>query len=331
LIRRWKVRRYLALLGPLVASPVLAQEEARILTQFERDYVLLKRGQYEIEENFSYVYMSVNQVFLQGFAILDPIFLTLGVFGIERVRRHIFMNVFSLRYGVRDHLQVEVAVPVIYRYEEGAVPEADEDRSASRFGLGDIAFGLSYQPLRETRGRPAVILSLALKTRTGKGPFDIDPNRDVPTGSGFYSLKGGISLLKGLDPVVVFGGLAYSYNIEQKVNKLITPEVVPGSPTFVEKFDPGDTVSLNAGFAYALSYRFSLSFQYIQNFTMHTYVWTREGGRKRVVNSQINVALLKIGTSWNVSRSTSLNVGISLGLTGDSPDYVLEVRIPYRF
>ncbi len=325
------MRKVAAVLTLFFASLSTAQEEARVLTQFERDYILLKRGQYEIEENFSYVYMSVNQVFLQGFAILDPIFLTLGQFGIERVRRHIFMNIFSLRYGVRDHLQVEMAVPVIYRYEEGSVPETGVDKSASRFGLGDMAFGLSYQPLRESHSRPAVILSLAFKTRTGKGPFDIDPNEDVPTGSGFYSVKGGVSILKGLDPVVIFGGVAYSYNITQRVNRLILPQVVSGSPTFVEKFDPGDTISLNAGFAYALSYKFSLSFQYVQNYTLHTYIWIRNEGRKRVLNSQINVAMLKVGTSWNVSKSTSINVGVSIGLTGDSPDYILEVRIPYRF
>ncbi|MDQ7037802.1 MAG: transporter [Aquificota bacterium] len=324
------LKKALALLG-LTITLSFAQEETRILTQFERDYILLKRGQYEVEENFSYVYMSVNQVFLQGFAILDPVFLTLGRFGIERVRRHIFTNVFSLRYGVRDHIQVEMAVPVIYRYEEGTVPETGVDRSADKFGLGDIAFGLSYQPLRETHRRPALILTAALKTRTGKGPFDIDPNRDVPTGTGFYSVRGGISLLKGLDPVVVFGGIAYAYNIEQKVNKLITPQVVQGQPAFVEKFDPGDTISLNAGFAYALSYKFSLSLQYIQNYTLHTYIWVRNEGRRRVLNSQINVAMLKVGTSWNITRSTSFNVGLSVGLTGDTPDYIIEVRIPYRF
>ena len=310
----------------------VAQEEAeRILTQFERDYVLLKRGKFEFEENFTYAYYSANQVFLQGFAILDPIFLTLGRFGIERVRRHVFMNIITLRYGLRNHIQLEVGVPVVYRYEEGAVPEANEDRSAEKFGLGDVTFGFSYQPLRETKGRPALILSLGFKTRSGKGPFDIDPNTEVPTGTGFYALRGGLSFLKGLDPVVVFGGLIYTYNIPRKVNRLIVPSLVGGEPVFIERVDPGDTVTLNGGFAYALSYRFSLSMQYIQNFTMHTYVWTRGAGKRRAINSQFNTALLKIGTSWTLSHRTSLNFGISVGLTADSPDFILELRIPYRF
>ncbi len=316
----------------LFSSSLKAQEEAeRILTQFERDYILLKKGKFEFEESFSYIYYTSNQVFLESFAILDPIFLTLGRFGIERIRRHILVNMFTLRYGLTDNLQVDLAIPIVYRYEEGAVAETGDERSAERFGLGDIAIGFSFQPIRESHRRPAVVLSLVFKTRTGKGPFDVDPENDVPTGSGYYAIKGGINLLKSIDPVVIFGGLAYSYNMERTVNKLIVPNLAGGSPTFIEKVDPGDTITLNFGFAYALSYRFSFSMQYVQNFFLYTYIWERGKGKRRVPNSQFNNTLLKVGTSWILSPRTSLNVALSIGLTADSPDYVLEFRIPYRF
>lgn len=71
-------------------------QPSEVLVQFERDYVLLKQKQFEIENTFSYVYYSSNQIYLNSFAILDPVFLTLGKFGIETNRRHIFVDNISL-------------------------------------------------------------------------------------------------------------------------------------------------------------------------------------------------------------------------------------------
>jgi len=68
-----------------------------VLSHFERDYVLLKKGNFEFENNFSWTYNSANQIFLESFAILDPVFLTVGAFGVENIRRHIFSDTMTLR------------------------------------------------------------------------------------------------------------------------------------------------------------------------------------------------------------------------------------------
>ncbi|WP_456383442.1 transporter [Persephonella sp.] len=300
------------------------------LTQFDRGYILLKRNQFEVENSLSYIYYSANQIYLSSFAILDPIFLTLGEFGIENARRHIFQYGLSFRYGIADFLQAEVNVPFIYRHERYSVVGANKSEStADDYGIGDVSVALSIQPLKETKSRPAVIFSLSFKTKTGKSPFKIDnPRKDLPTGSGYYAVRGGLNFLKSIDPVVVFGGFAYSYNMPEKVGRVYT--LPDNTSAKLDKFYPGDTVSLNMGFAYALSYNFSMNFQFAQDYTF-TSKSKVNGIKSDVNNSTLNSAVLKIGTGWAISSRSSFNVSVSMGLTADAPDYVLEFRIPVRF
>jgi len=127
--------------------------------------------------------------------------------------------------------------------------------------------------------------------------------------------------------VVVFSGIAYSYNITTSVNKQFCDDQ---GCAFLQKVYPGNTLSLNLGFAYALSYNFSMNFQFSQDYTFPTKVMVN-GSKNSVINSTLNSASLKIGTGWALSPKSSFNMGVSIGLTTDAPDYVMEIRIPYRF
>lgn len=44
-----------------------------------------------------------------------------------------------------------------------------------------------------------------------------------------------------------------------------------------------------------------------------------------------NVALLKCGVTYSINKNFSLDVMTSYGLTEDSSDFILEVRLPYTF
>lgn len=301
-----------------------------VLIQFQRDYILLKRNQFEVENTFDYIYYSANQIYLNSFAILNPVFLTLGRFGIETAKRHIFVDNVSLRYGILDNLQFETTIPLIYRYELLSRTQSSEETTKKKGGIGDISFALAFQPIRESGKMPAIVTNISFKTKTGKSPFKVDdPNKDLPTGSGYNSIKFGINMIKSIDPVVVFGGIAYSYNMPTSVNRMIC-DSVSGGCAYLEKVYPGDTLSLNLGFAYALSYNFSMNFQFSEDYTFHTKVLAN-GSKRTVTNSTLNSASLKIGTGWALSDRSSINIGVSVGLTTDAPDYVLEIRIPYRF
>ena len=306
------------------ARKALKKEEQpqEVLTQFERDYILLPKGTFEVDTDLSYVYYSANQIFLESFAILDPVFLTLGKFDIERFRRHIFTYALTFRYGLTGNIEANVAVPIIYRFERKSITNKP-DETNNVLGLGDITVSLSYQPIRETYKRPAVVTFIALKTKTGKSPYDLeDPKKDLPTGSGYYSIRVGFNLTKTIDPVVVFGGISYAYNAEVKVEKLIEGK-------FLEKVYPGDNIGLNIGLAYALTYNFAINYQLIQNYTLTTKTKIN-GVLQDAPNSTLNSTVFRIGFGWIFSPKFSVNVGISVGLTSDAPDYSFELRFTYK-
>ncbi len=307
------------------------------LTQFERDYVLLGQWEFEFEENFSYTYYSANQIFLESFAILDPVFLTLGRFGIESAKRHIFVNTFFLRAGLLDNLQFEVTVPFVYRYDMVAVAagtgQTQRNRSMDRAGIGDIAFSFSLQPIKETSTRPALVLNLGYKTRTGTGPFEIDTQTQVPTGSGYDSLRFGLNLIKSVDPAVIYGGVGYIFNIPVEVNKVISsPQQGQSTPQsiYLKGLDPGDSFSFNIGMAYALSYTVSVNFQYLQTYTLLTRIYMKDRPAF-VPNSILNSALFKVGAGITAGKNIPINFGVYVGLTDDAPDYMIDVRIPVKF
>ncbi len=304
-----------------------AQPE-EVLTMFERDYILLKRCKFEIEEIFSYVFYSANNIYLESFAILDPVFLTLGEFGVERARRSIFTNVLNFRYGLRNYLQLDVIVPFVYRHDRMVVVETGTEKNIQTAGLGDITFNLTYQPVKEGHAKPAVLTSLGFKTKTGISPFKIDPIEEIPTGSGYYSLRLGVTIIKSVDPAVIFANISYAYNMKE--GGLDTVVIDEKDVYKFQAVDPGDTISANVGISYAITYNFSISFQLLQDYTMDTYVWVN-GEKRKSINSATNLGMFKFNAGWALSRRTGLNLGVAIGLTEDSPDYSLEIRVPVRF
>lgn len=50
-----------------------------------------------------------------------------------------------------------------------------------------------------------------------------------------------------------------------------------------------------------------------------------------VPDSFLNVVNFKSGLTWSVSKNLSLDLNVSLGLTEDAPNAVIELRFPYTF
>jgi hypothetical protein len=309
-------------------SNVERQKEAAALIAGAKHYVLLKQGQWEAENSVAYSYYSANQIYLQSFAILDPVFLTLGQFGIESARRHIFTYNLASRYGITDNLQIDTNIPYVYRHDRISVTgstssSSQSERTLNKSGLGDISFGLSYQPIAETNEKPGLILNLAYKSETGKSPFDItDTSKELPTGTGYSSIKGGVNVIKSIDPVVVFGGVAYALNMAKGgINQTVTS--ASGSTGVLRNVNPGDTLSFNMGLAYALSYKFSLNFQFQQDYT-----FTTRANGSDVSNTTLNAAMMKFGAGWSLTPRLSLNISVAMGMTTDAPNFVVEGRLP---
>jgi len=193
------------------------EREAAALAAASKQYILLRKGQWELENSIAYAHYSANQIYLQSFAILDPVFLTLGQFGVQQAKRDLFTYNLASRYGLLNNLQLDVNVPYVYRHDlittTGSVAGGQPDTTLDRNSLGDVSLGVSYQPVSETEDRPGVIVTAAYKSVTGKSPFKIDPTTELPTGTGYQSVKAGVNAVKSIDPIVVFGGFAYAYKL----------------------------------------------------------------------------------------------------------------------
>jgi hypothetical protein len=308
----------------------------------EREQGLFGR-RLSFEVGTTYSHFDNARLNLSGFLALDAIFL--GEISIDSITSDVITLDASLRYGITDRLQVDVAVPYLQRFsnfrsggagaDAGGLTEVD----ISRHGLGDISAGASYRLFRETLRRPDVVLSSRVKFPTGDHPFGVElvevPGsegnlsvpRELSTGSGVYGASIGVSLLKTLDPLVVFGSLSYFNNFEEEFDDL--DEAAGDQPG---KVKIGDSLQFGAGVAFALNERSSLSLSFSQRLVEHTKI-QREGAPSwsSIVGSQANVGVVNFGGTFALTRRFTIITGVGWGVTDDSPDMLLSFRLPFRF
>jgi long-subunit fatty acid transport protein len=132
-------------------------------------------------------------------------------------------------------------------------------------------------------------------------------------GNGHWGFSGGFTVVKVSDPAVFFGSLAYFWNVRRNVGQGIGT------------IDPGDSVEASLGVAYALSEKFSLSTQYQQRISVRT----KQNGQ-RVPGTFINAGTIFLGGSYNISKKTSVNLSVGLGLTTDAPDVQVVWTVPFN-
>ena len=119
--------------------------------------------------------------------------------------------------------------------------------------------------------------------------------------------------VKSSDPAIVFGGLNYTWNMEDDI-------------TNYGKINPGNTIGYSLGMTFALNYQVALNLGVDQSVTEKMKI-----DDTPVNGSFTNVASFKYGFVWSVNKNFSCDVSATHGLTEDSPDMVLEVRFPYTF
>lgn len=297
-----------------------------------------------LELGLTYTHFDNAALNLSGFLALDSIFL--GRISLDQIVSDVFVADATLRYGVTDRLQLDVNVPYLYRHSNfssgGAGGDASglEEVSLNEHGIGDINFGVSYRVLRETLRRPDVVVNARVKAPTGKHPWGVElvevegtlGNLEVPTrlstGSGVWAGSVGVSVLKTIDPMVVFGSLTYFRNFRKHFADLEEADFnQPG------KVKIGDAIQFGAGVAYALNDRSSLSMSFTQRIVERTKLSRDcEGcGTQTIVSSQANVGIFNLGANFSLSDRLALITTFGIGVTQDAPDMSLSVRMPYRF
>ena len=301
-----------------------------------------QRSRFGAEVSLGYSHFGDARINLDGFLALDAIFL--GTISIDEVDADIFTTEATLRYGLSDDLFFDVSAPYLYRTSTfrsgGAGGAANQPVEVTRSdgGIGDLSFGASYQFVRETEKLPNLVLSGRVKFPTGREPYGIDfvevdgseGNLQVPsslaTGSGVYGASLGLSALKTLDPMVVFGSVNYFYNFNRDFADIDeNPGDQPG------RVDVGNALQFGAGLAFALNDKSSISMSYSQRLVERSRLRLEGQDWQRVIGSQANVALMNFGATFSLKEAVSLITTVGVGLTDDSPDMVVGMRVPYRF
>ncbi len=309
------------------APPPEEPPERRVAAVPEGQGVLTRAGNLIFEPSFEYTRSSTNRLVFRGIELIPGI--QIGLIEATDADRDTLVGTASLRYGISDRLEAEVRIPYLYRNDRiEVVQQRDEGivRSIAlrEDGIGDAEFSLRYQLNRPVGQKPIFVGSLRVKSDTGKGAFDIGYDEfgvatGLATGSGFWAVQPGLNFLMPSDPAVIYGGVAYLYHIPRDVNKLV-------GDVLIGRVDPGDAVSANVGFGFALNPRFSFSLGYRHNYIFPT---RSEIGDTIQKSNYIHVGSLNFGMSYRLTERDVLNLGFEIGVTEDAPDVSITLRMPF--
>ena len=132
--------------------------------------------------------------------------------------------------------------------------------------------------------------------------------------------------------MVFFGSFSYLHNFKRKdVSRTVltgAPEGFPQTTTeFIGEVSAGDILGFNVGVGLALNERAAISIGYDQSLVGKTEQNDEDTpGAVRVI-----LGTLVLGGSYRFSDRTSLNVALGVGVTRDTPDVSLNVRVPITF
>ncbi len=299
------------------ASQALQQQEGdttkqdnleEVFTASERQYSLLKKGAYSGNYDFDYSYYRDTQLDIA----LDDSSSSLTRLRIEENASHNITNTFTVQYGLLDNLTVTASLPL--------VAKSDDVKDTTTTGLGDISVGARWEPFPLQQGRLPLILFGSLSTKTGDSPYEINPNRDLATGKGYYSVGGGASTRKYIDPVVLFASVSANYGFEETgLNQ------VRGS-RILDSFTPGISGGFSFGFAYSFNYDVSMTMSYQQSFNTGSEFRFTSGEVSKPSDSSSGSLGISLGV--RVSPQTIVNGSVGIGLTEDAPDISLGLSFP---
>lgn len=275
----------------------------------ETSYSLQKKGTHSLNYSFDYSYTGDQRLDL---AITDGSVRNLDV---VPSATHNFTNAFSYDYGLLDNLTVGTRVPLVVKY--------DTQDELNIYDFGDISATARWQPFAYVPGKMSTTVFGTFTSKTGVSPYEIDIDEQLSTGSGYYSIAGGVSFSKVLDPVVVFGSTSATYNIPETGLQQVRGARV------LQEIEPGFGLSGSAGFAYSLSYDISLSVSAQLSYSDET-ILSFSDGTQAVAQDQMS-GFLSMSLGTRVSDTTIVNTSLGIGLTEDAPDFSLGVSLPIRF
>jgi hypothetical protein len=310
---------------------------------FNQPGVLTPRGKLVLEPSYQFGYSSADRVALIGYTVIPAILI--GLIDARQVKTTTQTGAVALRYGITNRLEMELRIPYVYGHTDTISREiftgsaTDKVFTSSGHGIGDIEATARYQFNDGGADRPYYVGWLRFKSRTGRDPFEVTTdcvNRCVqnatgtglplqlPTGSGFYSLQPGLTWLYPSDPVVFFGNLSYLHNFPRHD---VSRTVLLGGKEPLGTVRVGDIADVSIGMGLALNDKASISIGYDQSFVGIT----KQNGQTVPGSAKSVLGTLLIGGSYRFSDRRSMNFTLGVGVTRDTPDATVTVRVPMMY
>jgi hypothetical protein len=275
-----------------------AEESRRELDTFLRGQkVLYKRGEVALELNLAYGQDTSVNTF--GFPSSTNSLSTTPKLDTRSVDSSL-----TLRYGLYDNLEFDLTVPYGYFEQNNDNQPFNVDSPPvshmNVIGLGDLSGAIRYTALTESGNLPDITLSLSSQFPTG--------NRHNGLGTGFWNVGGGVSLVKTIDPVVMFGSIGYNAMLEKY------------------EVNPGNSVSYSIGSGYSMNDRVSFTTSLSGAFSSRT----EQNGIERP-GSSVDMHSLQFSSTVQLTKRLFVEPFVGFGLTEDAQDFVVGLRLPYRF
>jgi hypothetical protein len=328
---------------PVGQAPVTETRPPSVAPIFEQPGVLTPRGKFVLEPSFQFGYSSSDRVALVGYTIIPA--LLIGLVDVREVKTTTLTGALAARYGLTNRMEFEVRVPYVYSTSDTVSREVftgtavDNVFTSNGHNIGDVEATLRYQLNKGGPDQFYLVGWLRAKSNTGKSPFDVVTDcvtrcignttgtglpLEQPTGSGFWAVQPGLTWLYPSDPVVFFGNFSYLHSFGRDGLSLT---ILNGQKDFIGNVQPGDIWGFSIGMGLALNERASYSVGYDQSIVLPT----QENGQNVPGSVRVILGTLLFGFSYRVSPSTTVNMTVGAGLTRDTPDVTLTLRVPMTF
>ncbi len=328
---------------PVGRAPERDERPPEVAPIFDQPGVLTPRGKLVLEPSYQFAYSSNERVALIGYTVIPAVLI--GLVDARQVKTTTQTGALALRYGLSNRMELELRIPYVYGHTDTISREiftgsaTDQVFTAHGHGIGDIEATARYQINDGGADRPYYIGWLRVKSRTGKDPFEVTTDcvsrcvqnttgtglpLELPQGSGFYSVQPGLTWLFPSDPVVFFGNVSYLHNFPRSH---VTRTVLLGGKEALGKVKVGDIFDASVGMGLALNEKASFSIGY----DMSLVGLTRQNGQKVAGTARSVLGTLLIGGSYRYNSKRTLNFTLGVGVTRDTPDATVTVRVPMMY
>jgi len=199
------------------------------------------------------------------------------------------------RVGVLNETEL-FAGTTFYHLRSRVFVGSTELASGGQSEFAGASVGVRRTFLQEAAGRPDII-----------GSFDAL----IPKGDTAYVLGGGLTLVKSIDPVVLFAGANYHRSLGRDM---------PGGP----RLEPGDIVDVSLGYGLGLNDTLAIS-------TVASGLFTRSTPSDGSGPQRFDAFTLRFALTSSLAKGLYIEPSVSIGLSGTSQNFTMGVTVPYSF